>query len=74
MWFRLEYMTYVGEDLGATFSARDPAMVAYRLRELRIDPLTVKRLWIDTGEGWEPWHPDLLMEILRDARDARKGA
>jgi len=70
MWFRVQYMTYAGEELWATFSARDPAMVADRLRELQIDPLTVERLWIDTGEGWERWHPGLLMEILRDARGA----
>lgn len=70
MWFRVHYLTYAGQERWATFSARDPAMVSGRFRELRIDPLTVKNLWIDTGEGWERWHPDLLMEILRDARGA----
>jgi len=70
MWFRVHYLTYAGQERWATFSARDPAMVSDRFRELRIDPLTVKNLWIDTGEEWERWHPDLLMEILRDARGA----
>jgi hypothetical protein len=67
MWFRLKYLDGVGQELGATFSARDPKMVEDRLRELRINPLMVRKLWINVGEGYEPWKPSLLMEILRDA-------
>jgi len=68
MWFRLKYLDGVGQELGATFSARDPKMVEDRLRELRINPLMVRKLWINVGEGYETWKPSLLMEILRDAR------
>ena len=73
MWFQVHYLTHAGQDRQATFSARDPKMVADRLKDLQINPLMVKRLWIDVGEGYEPWKPSLLMEILRDGERRRSG-
>src|SRR5690554_2375650 len=70
MWFKVFYLTYAGQERWATFSARDPKMASDWLQTLRIDPAMVQKLWVDTGDGWESWHPKLLTQILRDARGA----
>src|SRR5690606_15512584 len=66
MWFRVHYLTYAGQERWATFSARDPKMVSDLLQTLRIEVNTIQKLWVDTGDGWESWHPKLLTQILRD--------
>lgn len=70
MWFRVHYLTYAGQERWATFFARDPKMVSDLLQTLRIEVNTIQKLWVDTGDGWESWHPKLLTQILRDARGA----
>lgn len=68
MWFRLRYRDTTGRVRRYIFSARDPAMMIDYLKRAKIMPHQVEKLWIDEGDGFEPWDTRLLNRIWEDTK------
>ncbi|OYD06107.1 hypothetical protein CHM34_18070 [Paludifilum halophilum] len=63
MWFRLKYRDTVGKRVGYLCWAQDPEMLMNSLHRHRIITENVDQLWIDEGNGFEHWRPELLKRV-----------